>query len=348
MGRHKAHARFDRAEWRLRFLIPLWLLQTVLAIITLIVFGWRLSGTMKAWKEADEDTRASFPSLTVAWECVNLALGVVAPTLVAYEVFSFVQETLTPRAVMLTQFVTTACATTALALDIFAHIQQKEATKYTAGALVIGSVFLVSSLGTALYALRSHRRLAAYAEISGPTNTKPYGFTDLDTESQYRPRAASHASLKGSHPDTRRFSAASSILSIRRLSAAGPPPAAAPVPLQGLTPSVYNHARDTQFDEYVSARHSADLRDFVDGSQRADFGWGGRASSVSTGDDLGTVHSEGHSLAAVPEEERALSRAGPTPAPGAGSRLLDGDNDGTGIGSLPEIKIEKTRKNPAL
>ena len=65
MGRHKAHAKFDRSEWRLRYLIPLWLLQTVLAVVMLIVFGLQLGKTINEWKGEDKDDRKAFPTFTV-------------------------------------------------------------------------------------------------------------------------------------------------------------------------------------------------------------------------------------------------------------------------------------------
>ena len=65
MGRHKAHAKFDRAEWRLRYLIPLWLLQTVLAVAMLGVFGSQLGKTIKEWKKENEDERKDCPTFEV-------------------------------------------------------------------------------------------------------------------------------------------------------------------------------------------------------------------------------------------------------------------------------------------
>ena len=76
------------------------------------------------------------------WESVNLALGVVAPVLVAYEMFRFFVETLTPRTVMATKFITLGVALGALVLDVFAHIKADTRGKYTILALVVGSIFM--------------------------------------------------------------------------------------------------------------------------------------------------------------------------------------------------------------
>lgn len=73
---------------------------------------------------------------------MNLALGVVAPVLVAYEMFRFFEETLTPRTVMATKFITLGVALGALVLDVFAHIKADTRGKYTILALVVGSIFM--------------------------------------------------------------------------------------------------------------------------------------------------------------------------------------------------------------
>lgn len=62
--------------------------------------------------------------------------------LVAYEMFSFFQETLTPRTMMATQFITMGVALAAIVLDVFAHVKKNTRGKYTILALVIGSVFM--------------------------------------------------------------------------------------------------------------------------------------------------------------------------------------------------------------
>lgn len=97
------------------------------------------------------------------------------------------------------------------------------------------------------------------------------------------------------------------------------------MPLQDLSRhhSVYNHERDTQFDEYVSARNSQlSFREHVDQAFGAELGWNLGASPSALAEGLnrkgsvvssGTLGSGGvtvarvpsgtaHSLGAVPEE----------------------------------------------
>ncbi len=64
MGRHRAHAKFDRAGWRLRFLVPLWLVQVMLSAALLGVYGTLLQKTLEAWNKQEAKGR-SFPLVVV-------------------------------------------------------------------------------------------------------------------------------------------------------------------------------------------------------------------------------------------------------------------------------------------
>ena len=79
---------------------------------------------------------------TCRWESVNLALGTVAPVLVFCEMFMYFEETLTPRRMMATQFITLGVAFTALILDVFAHVEKLSTGTYSVLAIAIGSVFM--------------------------------------------------------------------------------------------------------------------------------------------------------------------------------------------------------------
>lgn len=230
----------------------------------------------------------------------------------------------------------------------------------------------ISSVIPGLYALRSHRRLAAYDELGGPTNTKLYGFVDAESRTHLRPNRDSIISTLSGTNSPRRLST-SSFLSIRRFSGTVSPPEEVPLQEQQRT-SVYNHERDTQFDEYVSSRHS-NVHDSVDRAMRAEFGWGRSGSPASLGDDTGykgilgsrpdmgrVPSSAGHSLDAVPESASeggsvrrkadgsvgsGSSRAGTQKT--RGSRGLEGLPEiriEEGLGDLSELKIEKKRKTP--
>lgn len=217
-----------------------------------------------------------------------------------------------------------------------------------------------------LYAFRNHRRLAAYDELTGPTNTKLYGFNDPESQ-HLHPNRVSMMSALSDMPSPRRLSAAS-LLSLRRLSGAASPPEE--VPLQEQRPtSMYNHERDTQFDEYVSARHP-NVRDSVDRAMRTEFGWGRSGSPASLGDDTGykgvlgargdmgrVPSSAGHSLDAVPETASSRSFNSVRESEGARTPLSKGSkrssgskgSGGTPLGPLEELgelRVEKKRKSP--
>jgi hypothetical protein len=61
MGHHRAQAQFDRAKWRLWVLVPIWMVQTLLAAGLGGLFGWRLSETMETWDE--EKSKGSVPKV---------------------------------------------------------------------------------------------------------------------------------------------------------------------------------------------------------------------------------------------------------------------------------------------
>lgn len=219
-----------------------------------------------------------------------------------------------------------------------------------------------------LYAFGKHRRLAAYDELNGPRNAKLYGFMDAESQAHLNPNRASRRSMLSEISTPRRLSAAS-LLSGRRLSGNLP---AEEVPLQDQAPtSVYNHERDTQFDQYVSAKHP-NMKDSVNRAMKTEFGWGRSGSPASLGDDLGykgilgargdverVPSSAGHSLDAVPETAendggstvRGTDTVSLVSSASAGGREgmvtpRSGLSNGSGLGELGELRIEKKRKNP--
>ena len=53
MANHRAQAQFDRAKWRLLVLLPVWVLQLLLATVMMGLFSWRLGDTIKHYDERD-------------------------------------------------------------------------------------------------------------------------------------------------------------------------------------------------------------------------------------------------------------------------------------------------------
>lgn len=54
MARHRAQAQFDRARWQLRLLVPLWVLQQLLAVANIGLFSWRLGDTLLHYNEREQ------------------------------------------------------------------------------------------------------------------------------------------------------------------------------------------------------------------------------------------------------------------------------------------------------
>jgi hypothetical protein len=65
MGHHRAQAQFDRANWRLRVLVPIWVSQALLAAGLAGLFGWRLSETLETWE--DEQRVGSIPKIKLVY-----------------------------------------------------------------------------------------------------------------------------------------------------------------------------------------------------------------------------------------------------------------------------------------
>ena len=63
MGSLRAQAQFERARWRLRLLLPLWILQLSLTLTMAGLFSWRLGDSMKHYD--DRDKSGEVPTLEI-------------------------------------------------------------------------------------------------------------------------------------------------------------------------------------------------------------------------------------------------------------------------------------------
>jgi hypothetical protein len=154
------------------------------------------------------------------------------------------------------------------------------------------------SLISAVYAIRSYRRLSALDELTYSNNAKPYGFNSepdpeggsyasrlsLITPSHRGSIHSAHSAQSGGNRPERRRSSGSMYSAVSR---------GGSEPLSGSTksPSVYNHERDTLFDEYSSRQKAAQLREHV---ERVLGGGGSPPARVSSygGRPLGAVQEE--------------------------------------------------------
>lgn len=54
MANHRDQARFERAGWRLNFLIASWTAQIAMLLGLMGIFSYRLSTTIRDWEEKDK------------------------------------------------------------------------------------------------------------------------------------------------------------------------------------------------------------------------------------------------------------------------------------------------------
>lgn len=112
MGKHRDQAKFDRAEWKLRILLPCWVAQVSLLLILLGISSYLLANAMKddvevrgtaiayvyfpqsplqLWKKSGTDQE------TNRWEAINIGYSVTAVLLTGFEMVRTVLECLTPK-----------------------------------------------------------------------------------------------------------------------------------------------------------------------------------------------------------------------------------------------------------
>ncbi|OLN94335.1 hypothetical protein CCHL11_02823 [Colletotrichum chlorophyti] len=342
---HRQQAQFDRARWRMALLIPLWILQLLVLLVIVGLFSWRLSDTLKNW-DTEEETKGMFPMVEVVWESVNIGFSLICLVSTIYEISKLAAETLTPWTMLFTHVLKIVCSLATLGLDVVVFVQRRD-SRYSVVGLGLDCFLLILILIPTLYSIQTYRRLAKYDDYHYPSNTKPYGFNDLEGDTSYNSRL-SIGGLSLGDRSLRRIST-SSIKSMTGLQKQEQQNLAQPVqqqaepkPLQ-RTPSQYNNERDTQFDRYMVERAMSTEFGFANGELvRSDsyVGSGSVASTanVVTREGMGRASSWGssHVLVAVPEmdEEDAPGRAGDRQALLAGHRRQDSDVS-VGRGSPP-------------
>jgi hypothetical protein len=135
---------------------------------------------------------------------------------------------------LVTHFVKLACAAAILVLDVVVYSQHRE-RHYSLIGLGMDAAFLLVAAVLALYALLTYCRLSSASDYAHPANFKPYGFNDGSTTG--RPSMDQFPSWQ----------------SLPRLSFSSNRDDRASTHSAPRSPSVYNHQRDTSFDEYLAA-----------------------------------------------------------------------------------------------
>lgn len=111
MGKHRDQAKFDRAEWKLRILLPCWVAQVSLLLILLGISSYLLANAMKDDVEVRGTAIAYVgpqcnPLAAVKegtdqeinrWEAINIGYSVIAVLLTGFEMVRTILECLTPK-----------------------------------------------------------------------------------------------------------------------------------------------------------------------------------------------------------------------------------------------------------
>lgn len=303
------------------------------------------------------------------------------------EMGRFVAGSLTPWTVLLTHVVKLVCAGAILAADVVARVRSIDG-RYTIIGMVLDGVFLwvplaslpdarrariadtdgrVTASALAVYATVTYRRLSAKFNHDYSFDIRGYGFSD-DRERGGGYLQGRRGAARAGFEKHRALSVVSS-----RLSTASSNQGRLEVPhlMEPLDrrSSVYSHERDTQFDDYLARRTSADLKADLEGAIGAELGWGrprrGSSPSSPPPEDIvlsvGTVGSRprgassprapswvsDHVLLSVPEEEddaagahegreQREARAAEALLGGHGRRDSDDDGDVGAASPVPQ------------
>ncbi|ROW02496.1 hypothetical protein VMCG_06143 [Cytospora schulzeri] len=159
-------AKFDRAQWLLKVLVPCWMIQISLFMILVGLSSFLLSNAMKASQEER--------GTAVAWECITIAVAVICMVCTAYEIFKTVAEALTPRDMMISSLI--KISGTILSMIMTSVMSGTTMWKWSIGSQIAHGLSLISILILATYGAWKWRVLAQYDDYHHPANVKPFGF----------------------------------------------------------------------------------------------------------------------------------------------------------------------------
>ncbi|KAJ4387876.1 hypothetical protein N0V93_008479 [Gnomoniopsis smithogilvyi] len=166
MPKHRDQAKFDRAEWRLVVLLPCWVAQLSLLIILIGISSYLLANAMKD----DVEVRGT----AIAWEGINIGVGVISVLLTGFEIVRTILETLTPKILLAANMVKLFGVILSMIMD--GLVTSTDLSSWADGTFVIHSLLIISILALGTYASWKWRRLAEYDDYHLPGNVKPFGF----------------------------------------------------------------------------------------------------------------------------------------------------------------------------
>ncbi|KAI0886459.1 uncharacterized protein GGS22DRAFT_113836 [Annulohypoxylon maeteangense] len=274
---HRDNAQFSRSGWRKRILLPCWIIQIGLLLATMGLFSYRLSHTIKTWK--DEEDLGNIPMVEFVWEAVNVAFSFISLVITFFSIAKFIAEVLTPLPLLFSNILNLVFASAVLALDIVVYLKHTE-KQYSLAGLAMDCALMFFTIIPAIYSYIIYRRLLSYDDYHIPGNVKPYGYASEPEDTAYRsswlePPVPYDPTNPGGVTRPRALSAASRRLSLSLSSRAASPQLTPPTPerVPGERRGSYTHKRDTQFDEYVKRRSSGYTKLDVERALGVEFGW---------------------------------------------------------------------------
>lgn len=166
MVSNRDQAKFDRAQWQLKVIVPCWMTQISLFIIIVGVSSYLLANAMKD----NEEERGT----AIAWECITIGVAVISIFCTAYEIFKTVAEALTPRDVMISSLI--KITGTILSMIMTGVMSGTTMWKWSIGSQVAHGLSIICILIMASYGALKWRVLAQYDDYHHPVNVKPFGF----------------------------------------------------------------------------------------------------------------------------------------------------------------------------
>ncbi|KAH6653824.1 hypothetical protein BKA67DRAFT_261489 [Truncatella angustata] len=355
IGSHRDQSQFDRARWRKRVLLPCWIIQIPILLALMGVFSYRLSNTVKTFKE--EKAKGGLPMVEFVWEIVNITFSAVSFIIDLVQIAKFIAEALTPFGMLFGNTVSLTLSMAILALDVVVYVQHTE-KQYSLIALSLDCALLFFTIVPIIYGIHVYRRIAKDDEYAHPHNVKHYGFT----QPQDGPYDPSRMSL--SHdPESHLYDPANppegkprrpSLTFRRSLSGTSidhRTPSASPHPRPEMErrPS-YDHKRDPSFDEYVATipKEALQAPRSRGNSLTHPASW-----ELNMGDSLDTPVGGtqlGHSLVAVPEareeDDVGVPRRKSRPVSEDRQGLLSSSNPRTSAQSFASYASRSSRVEP--
>ncbi|KAK0725336.1 hypothetical protein B0H67DRAFT_598617 [Lasiosphaeris hirsuta] len=112
---------YTRAKWRLRFLIPCWVVQVTILLCLMGIFAYRVAETVEHYDEANNN--GQIPMVEIVWEATNVAFSTLALILTILEIAKTATEALTPFAMLCTHVLKLTLAFAMLGLDVTVNVQ---------------------------------------------------------------------------------------------------------------------------------------------------------------------------------------------------------------------------------